>query len=126
MYKNTQPNRTVYREDHANQESGIGSRWTKLSRRNDTKRHIPGGGTITINICNSNDATQLHPQKIHCRMQIQKQINHLMYMDGIKILPKKKIGDPETKCENMQSRYRNRIWHRIMRHASNEKVASDT
>ena len=41
----------------------------------------------------------------------------LMYMDDIKLFAK----NPNTNCENMQSRYRNGIWHRKMRHASNEK-----
>ena len=43
----------------------------------------------------------------------QEKINHLMYIDDIKLfLCRKRIGNPDTKCENIQSRYRNGIWHR--------------
>ena len=46
-----------------------------------------------------------------------------MYMDGIKLFAKneKRIGNPNTSCENIQSRYRDGIWHRKIFHASNEK-----
>ena len=33
----------------------------------------------------------------------------------------KRIGNPNTDCENIQSRYRNGIWYRKMGHAWNEK-----
>ena len=51
-----------------------------------------------------------------------KEINHLMHMDDIKLFcPKRKRnGNPNTNCENIQSRYRDGIWHRKMCHASNE------
>ena len=44
----------------------------------------------------------------------QEKINHLMYMVDIKLFAKKRkrIGNPNTNCENIQSRYRNGIWHR--------------
>ena len=47
-------------------------------------------------------------------------INHLMYMDYIKLLAKKEkeFGDPNTGSENIQSGYRYGIWHRKMCHAN--------
>ena len=54
--------------------------------------------------------------------KLQEKINHLMYMVDIKLFAKKeKIGKPNTNCENIQSRYRNRISHRKLRRAINEK-----
>ena len=53
----------------------------------------------------------------------QEKINHLMYIDDITHFAKKtkRNGNPNTDCENIQSRYRNGIWHRKMRYAFNEK-----
>ena len=54
----------------------------------------------------------------------QEKINHLMYLDNIKLFArkrKKRIGNLNTGNEDIQSEYRDRIWHRKMRHASNEK-----
>ena len=34
---------------------------------------------------------------------------------------RKRIGNPNKNCENVQSRYRNGIWHRKIRLTSNEK-----
>ena len=51
----------IYREDHANLESGIDCRKTKLTRGKYKKRHIPDGCTITITIFDSHNATQPHP-----------------------------------------------------------------
>ena len=49
----------------------------------------------------------------------QEKINHLMYIDDIKLFVKNEIrmGNPNTDCKNIYSRYRNRK----MRHASSEK-----
>ena len=47
-----------------------------------------------------------------------------MYVDDIKLFaspPNKRIGNPNTDSEKIQSKYRNGIWHRKTRHASNEK-----
>ena len=50
-------------------------------------------------------------------------ISHLMYIDDIKLFAKtekkKKIGNTHANRENIQSRYRNAIWHKKC--ASNEK-----
>ena len=53
----------------------------------------------------------------------QKKINHLMYMDDIKHFAKneKELENSYTNCENIQSRYRNGIWHREMCYTNNEK-----
>ena len=56
----------------------------------------------------------------------QEQINHLMYMDDIKLCgkngkKKKKIENSNTRSKNIQSRHNYGIWHRKMRHANNEK-----
>ena len=51
----------------------------------------------------------------------QKKINYLMYDIKLFFQKRKRIGNPNTNCENIQSRYRDGIWHRKMRHASNEK-----
>ena len=53
----------------------------------------------------------------------QERINHLMYKDDIKLFTKnkKRIGNPITGSENIQSGYRNWIWYRKMCHANYEK-----
>ena len=52
--------------------------------------------------------------------RLQEKINHLMYLDDIEIFAKKtKKKTGRTNTQNIQSRYRNRIWHRKMCHASN-------
>ena len=50
-------------------ESWIDSRRKSFDRSKDPKRHIPGRCTITITICNSDDATQPHTQEMYCRIQ---------------------------------------------------------
>ena len=52
----------------------------------------------------------------------QEKINHLMFMDDIKLFSKnKKELETNTHSQNIQSEHRNGIWHRKMCHASNEK-----
>ena len=55
----------------------------------------------------------------------QEKINHLMYMDDIKLFAKKKknekSGNSNTRSENIQSERRDRIWLGKICHASNEK-----
>ena len=52
----------------------------------------------------------------------QEKINHLMYVDKIRLCKKwKRIGNSNTISENIQSGYRDRIWHRKTGHANNEK-----
>ena len=53
----------------------------------------------------------------------QEKINHLMYMDDIKLFAKKwnRIGNFDTRSENIQSGHKDGIWHRKMCHTSNEK-----
>ena len=52
-----------------------------------------------------------------------EKINHLMYMDDIKLFVKneKRIGSSNTCSKNIQSGRRDGIWHRKMCYASNEK-----
>ena len=50
-----------------------------------------GDATIIITIYNCDDATQLHTQKMQSRTKFtksQKKINHIMYMDDIKLFAK--------------------------------------
>ena len=52
----------------------------------------------------------------------QENINHLMYMDDIKLYKKqKRIGKPTTGSENIQLRHRDGIWFRKGRHTNYEK-----
>ena len=49
-------------------------------------------------------------------------INHLTYMDDMELFSKNEKELETNKCsENIQSGYRDGIWHRKMCHASNEK-----
>ena len=49
-------------------------------------------------------------------------INHLMYMDDIKLSGKtEKELETNTRGVNIQSGHRDVIWHRKMYHARNEK-----
>ena len=58
-----------YRENHENLESRIDSKREKLGWSEDPKGYIPGRCTITITICNSDDATQPHTQEMHRGIQ---------------------------------------------------------
>ena len=50
-------------------------------------------------------------------------INHLMYMDGIKLFAKNiRIGYSNIRSENIESGYRDGIRHRKMRHAKNKRA----
>ena len=53
----------------------------------------------------------------------QEKINHLMFMDDIKMFAKKwkRIENSNTCNEDIYSRHRHGIWHRKMRHARNIK-----
>ena len=42
--------------------------------------------------------------------KLQEKINHLMYMDGIKVFAKNE-KELETGSEDIQSRWRDGIWH---------------
>ena len=46
----------------------------------------------------------------------QEKINHQLYMERHKTLCKKRkrIGNPNTDSENIQSGHRERIWHRML------------
>ena len=50
----------VYRGNHEKLESGIDSYRKNIRWGEDPEGYIPGRCTITITICNSDDATQLH------------------------------------------------------------------
>ena len=52
----------------------------------------------------------------------QEKINQLMYMDDIKLFYQKlkRIGNSNTRTQNIQSGHRDGIWHRKMRHANIE------
>ena len=53
----------------------------------------------------------------------QEKINFLMYIDDIKLFIKneKRIRNSNTRSEDIQSGAIDGIWHRKIRHASNEK-----
>ena len=53
----------------------------------------------------------------------QEKLNHLMYMDDIKLFVKieKSTGNSNTRSENIESEDRDGIWHRKMCHVSIEK-----
>ena len=55
--------------------------------------------------------------------KLQEKLNHLMYMDDIKLFCKKRKrnGNSKTSNKNIQSGYRDGIWHGKIRHANNEK-----
>ena len=60
--------------------------------------------------------------------KLQEKINRLISMDDIKLFAKKKekrkrTGNSNTSSENMQSGYRNGIWHRKMK--SNKRRLTD-
>ena len=53
----------------------------------------------------------------------QEKVNHLMYMDDIKLFAKKwkRTGNAYTRSQNIQSEHRNGIRHRKICNACNEK-----
>ena len=76
-----------------------------------------GRCTITITVYDGDDATQAFSVNFGYKLsKLQEKINHLMYMDDIKLLAKnekkKKNRSPNTDIENIQWIYKNRIWHR--------------
>ena len=78
----------LHRENHENLESGINSKRKKLTWNKDPKMYFPRRCPI---IHNCHDVTQPHTQKMHSRIKLsraQGNINHLMYMDEIKIFAK--------------------------------------
>ena len=108
----------LYRENHENQKNGIDSRRGKLSWSEGPKIYISRRCTITVFIHNCEDATYIL-WKCTAGYKSEEKINYLMYMNDIKM--KKRIGNPNTDSENIQSRYRNEIWRWKMRHARNDK-----
>ena len=86
MY-DTLPSRTVYREDHGNLDSGFDSKRQKLCRDKDPNRHIPGICTITMIPINHILRKCTAGYKLS---KSQEKINHVMYMDNIKLFAKKK------------------------------------
>ena len=64
-----------YRENYENRESGIDSRWEKLSRSEDPERSIPGRCTMTITFCNSDDATQPDTKLVNCKKSQSTNVN---------------------------------------------------
>ena len=113
-------------KNYKNLRSGIDSRREKLNWNQDPNRYIPRRCTITFTIYNCDDATRTHTQKMYSRIQTN-------YIAGKDKSPNvhgrhqtvcqkwKRIGNSNTRRENLQSGQRNRIWHRKMRHASSEK-----
>ena len=61
----------LYWENYENLENGIDSRREKLSWNEDPERYIPERRAITTTICNSDDATEPHTQKMFRRIQTQ-------------------------------------------------------
>ena len=50
----------VYRENHEKLESGIDCKMKNLNWGENSERYLPGRCTITITICDSDDATESH------------------------------------------------------------------
>ena len=81
----------LHRRDHENLESGTDNRRKKQSWNKDPKRYFPRRCTITLTIQNSHDATEQHSPKMcngYKLSRSQEKINHLMYMDDIKLFAK--------------------------------------
>ena len=53
--------------------------------------------------------------------KLQENIKHSMYVDDIKLFCQKRIGNPNTNSDNIQSSYWNGIRQRKMHHVSYEK-----
>ena len=85
---------------------------TKFSRGKDPKRHIPGGRTATITA-----GFKLSKSK--------EKINHLMYMDDIKLFAKNEELATLIQTVRIYRQYiRMELRNRKMRHANNEKWQS--
>ena len=97
--------------------SGVDSRREKLSRSKDPKRYIPRRCPITITIYKIDDATQPHTQKMHSRIQTYliagKDKSPNIHGRHQTICQKwKRIGNSDTRSQNIQSGHRNGIWLR--------------
>ena len=96
----------LYRENHKHLKSGIDSKTEMLNWSENPKRYIPGRCTITVIICNGDDATQTHTQEMHKINKSQEKINHLMYMESIKLF---------TKNEKKNWKYKYTQWEYTVR-----------
>ena len=108
-----------------NQESGIISRRKTLSRGKDPKRLIPGIYTIIITICDGHDVTQQYIWEMDSRIKTQKIAENDQSLDvhgrhQTFCQKRKRFGNLDTKCGNIQSRYRIRFWCGKRHHAGNE------
>ena len=77
--QNKRRSHKMYRESHENLESGIEWGKKKLCWGKNPECYIPGRCAITVD-----DVTQSHIKEIQRRIQTEK-INHLKYMDDIKL-----------------------------------------
>ena len=94
----------IHRRSHEKLESGI------YNEGENSERHLSRRCTLVISICNGNDATQFHNLKCTVGYKFtksQKRINHLIYIDDIKLFAKKwkRTGDSDTNNKNRQPGY---------------------
>ena len=76
---------------HQKRESGIDSKKKKFSWGKNPERHLPERCAFTITICNCKNATKPHTKKCpwgYKSIKLQENINHLMFMDDIKLFEK--------------------------------------
>ena len=101
------------RENHEKLESGIDSKRKKLSWSEDPERYIPRRCAVIFAICNFHILRKCTGR--YKLIKSQETINHLMYMDNIKLFAKNE-KECETKAcsENIQSGHKEEIWHRKM------------
>ena len=89
-----------------------------LSRGKDPERHIPGRCTITITICNSNDTRHIFSEN---ELPDINSVNQPFNVHQTVCQKWKRIGNYNAHSENIQLRYRDKIYQRKMRHASIKK-----
>ena len=110
----------LYRENYENLESGIDSSRKKLNCNKDPKRYFQGDALSPLLFINALMPLNHILRKCTAGYKLsrsQEKINHLMYIDDIKLFAKN-----EKELEALiQSGHRNGIWHRKMCNACNEK-----
>ena len=100
-----------HRRNHKKLVSGINSRKKKFTWDENPERYIPGRCTITITIGNSDDATQSNSKKTCRLLHTYKRSIVKCTWTSSNYLPKR-IRNPITDSENIQSGYRDGIWQR--------------
>ena len=95
----------------------------KLSLSENPERYLLGRCTFTISICNSDNTTHLEnaPRATNLLKGKKRLTTKCTWMTWSCLQKINKESETNISNKNMQSEYRNRIWHWKRNHVNNEK-----